>query len=81
VVAGEAEVAFVSSDENGPDADKIFPKESEELWAWRWQLLGRITAFVGPALFIPLADPLMSVIDTVRPTLCPYIHDINKLSF
>jgi len=32
---------------------------------WRWQTLARIFAFAGPALVIPLADPIMSFVDTL----------------
>ena len=37
----------------------------QDVWRWRRQLLGKVARFAGPALCIPLADPLMSLIDSV----------------
>merc|ERR1712216_393298 len=37
----------------------------EDLWIWRKKLLWRLVAFVIPALSITLADPLMSLVDTL----------------
>lgn len=34
-------------------------------WRRRWAMLGTILMFAGPALSIPLGDPLMSLVDTV----------------
>lgn len=46
-----------------------FPEESSldgiELWRWRRELLGKFARFAGPAICIPLADPLLSLIDSV----------------
>ena len=35
------------------------------LWQWRKAQLYKIAMFTGPALSIPLADPIMSLVDTV----------------
>lgn len=48
-----------------PPGEDVFPDESEPLWSWRGKMLGTMLKFLGPALFLPLADPLMSVVDTV----------------
>mmetsp|Transcript_37710 Transcript_37710/g.103626 ORF Transcript_37710/g.103626 Transcript_37710/m.103626 type:complete len:543 (+) Transcript_37710:63-1691(+) len=49
--------------------DEIKERTGEEslqdLSAWRRRELRRIIAFAGPALTIPLADPLMTLIDTI----------------
>ena len=39
--------------------------DEKGLWPWRRAQLRRIAAFTGPALSIPLADPIMSLVDTV----------------
>ena len=52
VVTRAASVDIPAFDENG-------------IWPWRRAQLGRIAAFTGPALSIPLADPIMSLVDTV----------------
>ena len=36
-----------------------------DIWQWRKHKLQKIVAFTGPALSIPLADPIMSLVDTV----------------
>lgn len=36
-----------------------------EEWEWKVSTVKRILAFMGPALIIPLGDPLMSLTDTV----------------
>lgn len=36
-----------------------------DLWPWRKAQLHKIAMFTGPALSIPLADPIMSLVDTV----------------
>lgn len=41
-----------------------FASESS-LWEWRKVQLHKIAMFAGPALSIPLADPIMSLVDTV----------------
>uniref|UniRef100_A0A061S4R5 Protein DETOXIFICATION n=1 Tax=Tetraselmis sp. GSL018 TaxID=582737 RepID=A0A061S4R5_9CHLO len=46
-------------------ATSIFPSEEDSIWTWRRKMLWTILKFIGPALFIPLSDPLMSVVDTV----------------
>ena len=46
-------------------AVSIFPADTDPIWSWRRQMVARMLAFIGPAMFIPLADPLMSVVDTV----------------
>mmetsp|Transcript_1310 Transcript_1310/g.3313 ORF Transcript_1310/g.3313 Transcript_1310/m.3313 type:complete len:553 (-) Transcript_1310:16-1674(-) len=54
-----------AADGGGGQREATFPAESEAIWPWRRQFLASVAAFVGPAIFIPLADPLMSVIDTI----------------
>lgn len=39
--------------------------ESDGVWAWRMRTIKRILAFAIPAVAIPLANPLLSVVDTV----------------
>lgn len=39
--------------------------DGEGAWGWRARTMGRILAFAVPALAIPLADPLLSVVDAV----------------
>lgn len=39
--------------------------QSTDLWQWRKAQLYKIAVFTGPALSIPLADPIMSLVDTV----------------
>ncbi len=36
-----------------------------DIWQWRKAQLHKIAMFTGPALSIPLADPIMSLVDTV----------------
>ena len=36
-----------------------------DIWQWRKAQLRKIAMFTGPALSIPLADPIMSLVDTV----------------
>ena len=36
-----------------------------DIWQWRKAQLHKIALFTGPALSIPLADPIMSLVDTV----------------
>ena len=36
-----------------------------DIWQWRQAQLWQIAKFTGPALSIPLADPIMSLVDTV----------------
>ena len=36
-----------------------------DIWQWRKAQLQKIALFTGPALSIPLADPIMSLVDTV----------------
>lgn len=36
-----------------------------DIWHWRKAQLQKIAMFTGPALSIPLADPIMSLVDTV----------------
>lgn len=36
-----------------------------DIWRWRKAQLQKIALFTGPALSIPLADPIMSLVDTV----------------
>ena len=43
--------------------DVVFDKNG--LWQWRKAQLYKIAIFTGPALSIPLADPIMSLVDTV----------------
>lgn len=38
---------------------------SRAAWAWRTDKARMMLRFIGPALILPLADPLMSVIDTI----------------
>lgn len=38
---------------------------SRVAWAWRIDKACMMLRFIGPALILPLADPLMSVIDTI----------------
>lgn len=38
---------------------------STDIWQWRKAQLQKIAMFTGPALSIPLADPIMSLVDTV----------------
>ena len=51
----------------GPEAGQAGWERAgpEDVWRWRRQLLGNVARFAGPALCIPLADPLMSLIDSV----------------
>ena len=46
---------------NAPD----FVSGENGLWQWRKAQLCKIAMFTGPALSIPLADPIMSLVDTV----------------
>ena len=46
---------------NAPD----FVSGENGLWQWRKAQLYKIAMFTGPALSIPLADPIMSLVDTV----------------
>ena len=39
--------------------------EGKNIWQWRKAQLQKIAVFTGPALSIPLADPIMSLVDTV----------------
>ena len=39
--------------------------EGKNIWQWRKAQLHKIAVFTGPALSIPLADPIMSLVDTV----------------
>ncbi len=39
--------------------------DSQAAQAWRQQTMREVAQFIGPALLIPLGDPLMSVVDTV----------------
>eukprot|EP00803_Ostreobium_quekettii_P007808 evm.model.scf_365.6 EVM.evm.TU.scf_365.6 scf_365:84771-96127(-) len=39
--------------------------DGDGAWRWRARTMGRILAFAVPALAIPLADPLLSVVDAV----------------
>ena len=48
-----------------PDPEQAFQEISSPAPENRLALLKRIAAFAGPALSIPLADPLMSLIDTI----------------
>lgn len=43
----------------------VFQESSSRLWKWRGLQARRILQFAGPALSIPLADPLMSTIDAI----------------
>ena len=61
-----------ANDDGGPEqstdtqeAVAAFPADTDPIWSWRRQMVARMLAFIGPAMFIPLADPLMSVVDTV----------------
>lgn len=42
-----------------------FVSDGTTLWQWRKTQLWKIALFTGPALSIPLADPIMSLVDTV----------------
>ena len=42
-----------------------FSTDRSSLWRWRKCTAQRILLFAGPALSIPLADPLMSLIDSI----------------
>ena len=42
-----------------------FVSDGTSLWQWRKTQLWKIALFTGPALSIPLADPIMSLVDTV----------------
>lgn len=42
-----------------------FVSDGTSLWQWRRTQLCKIAMFTGPALSIPLADPIMSLVDTV----------------
>lgn len=37
----------------------------ETAWAWRKDKIASMMRFMAPALILPLADPLMSIIDTI----------------
>ena len=39
--------------------------EGKNIWQWRKAQLQKIAVFTAPALSIPLADPIMSLVDTV----------------
>lgn len=39
--------------------------DESSMWQWRKAQLCKIGMFAGPALSIPLADPIMSLVDTV----------------
>ena len=48
------------------DEDSKLPQSSEVgTWPWRRKLALRILAFAAPAISMPLADPLMSLVDTI----------------
>ena len=42
-----------------------FVSSGSSMWQWRQAQLYKIAMFTGPALSIPLADPIMSLVDTV----------------
>ena len=52
---------IVARTANAPD----FVSDENGLWQWRKAQLYKIALFTGPALSIPLADPIMSLVDTV----------------
>ena len=56
-----------SEEEQSTDstAVSIFPNDTDPIWSWRRKMVAKMLTFIGPAMFIPLADPLMSVVDTV----------------
>jgi Na+-driven multidrug efflux pump len=37
----------------------------EAAWAWRTDKIMSMLRFMAPAMILPLADPLMSIIDTI----------------
>ncbi|KAI8470867.1 MAG: hypothetical protein J3K34DRAFT_458668 [Monoraphidium minutum] len=46
-------------------AAPVSKQEEEEREAWRQQMRQRMFTFMGPALVIPMGEPLMNVVDTV----------------
>lgn len=48
-----------------PDLPPLDDVEDSALWPWRWRLLLQIARFGLPALSIPLADPMMGLVDTL----------------
>eukprot|EP01023_Acetabularia_acetabulum_P051684 TRINITY_DN57212_c0_g1_i1.p2 TRINITY_DN57212_c0_g1~~TRINITY_DN57212_c0_g1_i1.p2 ORF type:complete len:207 (+),score=5.70 TRINITY_DN57212_c0_g1_i1:84-704(+) len=51
--------------EESPDSLSLEYQSIEQQQQWRSQKLRQILSFYGPALCIPLSDPLMSLLDTV----------------
>lgn len=55
--------ATVAESEPEPQLAKV--ESEEEPWAYRRRTAIALLSFLGPALTIPIADPLMSLVDTV----------------
>ncbi|GMH41442.1 hypothetical protein BSKO_09352 [Bryopsis sp. KO-2023] len=55
------------------------PDGNRGLWGWRFRTLKQILLFALPALAIPLADPLLSLVDTVCVAQCAGTVELASL--